>query len=36
VNTRQKEGKEDHKIAGMTEEEVNELGDESPRFMYTT
>jgi hypothetical protein len=35
INKRRREGKEDYKIAGMTEEEINELGDESPRFMYT-
>ncbi|CAG9981188.1 unnamed protein product [Clonostachys byssicola] len=35
VNKRRKAGKEDHKIAGMSEEEINALGDRSPRFMYT-
>jgi hypothetical protein len=35
VNKRRREGKEDHKFAGFMEEEMNELGDESPRFMYT-
>ncbi len=35
VNKRRREGKEDHKIVGMTEEEINELGDRSPRFMFT-
>jgi hypothetical protein len=35
VNNRRRAGKEDHKIAGMSEEEINALGDRSPRFMYT-
>lgn len=35
INKRRREGKEDYKIAGKTEEEINEMGDESPRFMYT-
>ncbi|KAJ5811672.1 MFS transporter [Penicillium riverlandense] len=35
VNKRRMEGKEDASIAGLTEEEVNELGDRSPRFIYT-
>ena len=35
VNMRRKAGKEDHKIVGMTEAEINALGDRSPRFMYT-
>jgi len=29
-------GKEDHRIAGMSDEEINDLGDRSPRFVYTT
>jgi hypothetical protein len=28
-------GKEDYKIEGKSEEEIVELGDESPRFIYT-
>lgn len=35
VNQRRKAGKEDHKIQGMSDEEVDALGDESPRFVYT-
>ena len=35
VNKRRKAGKEDHKIEGMTEEEVEALGDRNPRFIYT-
>ena len=36
VNNRRAEGKEDPKIAGMSDEEVEELGDDSPRFTYVT
>lgn len=28
-------GAEDHLMEGMSEEEINELGDQSPRFVYT-
>ncbi|KAG9251913.1 putative MFS transporter [Emericellopsis atlantica] len=35
INKRRKAGKEDYKIEGMTDEEVNALGDRSPRFVYT-
>ncbi|KAF2813790.1 MFS general substrate transporter [Mytilinidion resinicola] len=35
ANARRARGEEDEKIAGMTDEEVNELGDESPRFVFT-
>ncbi|KAH7346000.1 high-affinity nicotinic acid transporter-like protein [Pyrenochaeta sp. MPI-SDFR-AT-0127] len=35
INTRREEGKVDHLIAGMRDEEVAELGDDSPRFRYT-
>ena len=35
VNARRERGEEDAKISGMTDEEVAELGDSSPRFMYT-
>lgn len=35
VNARRARGEEDAKISGMTDEEVAELGDSSPRFMYT-
>ena len=34
-NRKRREGKADHRAEGMTEEEIAELGDESPRFMYT-
>jgi hypothetical protein len=36
VNKRRAEGKENHKIVGMSDEEVEELGDDSPRFKYVT
>ncbi|KAB5572170.1 major facilitator superfamily domain-containing protein [Coniochaeta sp. 2T2.1] len=36
MNKRRAEGKEDHKIAGLTEDEIEELGDDSPRFVYVT
>jgi len=29
------EGKEDHKTTGMTEEEIEELGEDNPRYKYT-
>jgi hypothetical protein len=34
TNKRRAEGKEDHKIVGMSDEEIEEMGDESPRFKY--
>ena len=34
-NKRRGEGKEDHRTAHMSENEIAELGDESPRFLYT-
>ncbi|KIW57703.1 hypothetical protein, variant 2 [Exophiala xenobiotica] len=36
VNKRRVEGKEDPKIAGMSDEDVEELGDDSPKFTYVT
>jgi hypothetical protein len=36
TNKRRAEGKEDHKVASMSETEVEELGDDSPRFTYVT
>ena len=36
VNRSRREGKEDALYQHLTEEEIAELGDESPRFMYTT
>ncbi|KAF2197665.1 MFS general substrate transporter [Delitschia confertaspora ATCC 74209] len=35
VNARRLRGEEDYKIEGMTDEQVAELGDDSPRFIYT-
>lgn len=35
VNARRAKGLEDHKIQGMSDEEIAELGDDSPRFVYT-
>jgi hypothetical protein len=35
INTRREKGEEEHLITGMSDEEVAELGDESPRFRYT-
>lgn len=35
VNQRRRAGKEDHKIVGLSEEQINALGDRSPRFVYT-
>lgn len=35
VNKRRLAGKEDHLISGMSDAEVDALGDRSPRFMYT-
>jgi MFS transporter, ACS family, DAL5 transporter family protein len=34
ANKARARGDEDEKIAGMTEEEIDEMGDESPRFRY--
>ena len=35
ANKRRAAGKEDYKAEAKTEEEVAELGDESPRFIFT-
>lgn len=34
VNKRRLAGKEDYKVQGMSEAEIDALGDASPRFMY--
>lgn len=34
-NRRREAGKEDSKLAGRGENEIAELGDENPKFMYT-
>ena len=36
TNQRRKDGKEDGNIIGLTEEEIDDLGDDSPRYMYAT
>lgn len=36
INKRRAQGLEEDKIAGMTEEEIQELGDRNPRFQYST
>ena len=36
TNRNRRAGKEDWKIRGLSEEEVDDLGDESPRFVYAT
>lgn len=35
TNKRRDQGKEDWKLEGKTEEEVAEMGEDSPRFRYT-
>ncbi|KAJ4326211.1 hypothetical protein N0V94_000158 [Neodidymelliopsis sp. IMI 364377] len=34
-NKRKLEGKEDHRMEGLSEEEIAELGEHNPRFFYT-
>jgi hypothetical protein len=36
VNRNRAAGKEDAKIVGLTEEQIEEMGDRNPRFRYTT
>ena len=36
INGRRASGKEDEKTAGMSEAELEELGDKSPRFIFVT
>lgn len=36
VNRRRAEGKEGHKAQGLSDSEVEELGDESPKFVFVT
>ncbi|KAI5304041.1 hypothetical protein KEM56_006916 [Ascosphaera pollenicola] len=36
VNKRRDEGKENYKIEGLSEEEIQEMGDRNPRFRYTS
>lgn len=35
-NRQRRLGKRDHKMEGKTEKEILAMGDENPRFMYTT
>ena len=35
INSRREKGEEEHLVEGMTEEDVAEMGDDSPRFRYT-
>ena len=35
INARRARGEEDHLIEGMSDEEIAEMGDDSPRFVYT-
>ena len=34
-NKRKREGKEDWRVEGKTEEEISEMGEHNPRYMYT-
>lgn len=34
ANQKRAAGQEDHKVQGKTDEEIAELGDASPRFVY--
>lgn len=34
-NERRARGDEDHTIVGMSKEDVDEMGDRSPRFVYS-
>jgi len=35
VNARRARGEEDYKMEGLSDDEIAELGDDSPRFVYT-
>jgi hypothetical protein len=35
ANTRRDKGEEEHLVASMSDAEIAELGDDSPRFRYT-
>ncbi|KAL1800353.1 hypothetical protein ACET3X_000695 [Alternaria dauci] len=35
INSRREKGEEEHLVAGMTDEDIAEMGDDSPRFRYT-
>lgn len=36
INTRREKGEEEHLIAGKSDDEIAEMGDDSPRFRFTT
>ncbi len=36
TNKKRAAGEEDWKVSGLTEEEIDELGDRSPRYIYAT
>ena len=36
ANKRRRAGDEDDKVLDMTEEQMDELGDDSPRYIYAT
>jgi hypothetical protein len=35
LNKRKLDGKDDHKVQGKTPEEIEEMGEHNPRFLYT-
>jgi len=35
INRKRMRGEEDEKVSGMSDEEIDELGDRSPRYLYT-
>lgn len=35
INKRRRDGLEDRKVEGMSNDEIEELGDESPRYVFT-
>lgn len=35
LNKRRENGEEDHLMEGKSEEEIAEMGDDSPKFKYT-
>jgi hypothetical protein len=35
INTRRENGEEEYLVQGMTDEDIAEMGDDSPRFRYT-
>lgn len=34
-NQRKMDGKEDYRVEGMSDEEIEELGEHNPRYRYT-